>query len=142
METDIVPDTADSSDEMEKIADFDIVPDEFDYEVADETSGEEILVEELEIAVNPDDDAPAAPVEYSVETETDSFGELQDETAFESFGEVSDEPLPDSFEELVEEAAEPVVEEAAAPVVENDVLAELDPELADFQWKISPALPT
>lgn len=143
METDIVPDTAadiiidtaDSSDEMEEIADFDIVPDEFDYEVADETSGEEILVEELEIAVNPDDDAPAAPVEYSVETETDSFGELQDETAFESFGEVSDEPLPDSFEELVEEAAEPVVEEAAAPVVENDVLAELDPELADFSME-------
>ena len=33
METDIVPDTADSSDEMEEIADFDIVADEFDYEV-------------------------------------------------------------------------------------------------------------
>ena len=135
METDIVPDTADSSDEMEEIADFDIVSDEFDYEVADETAGEEVLVEELEIAVNPDDEAPAAPVEYSVETETDSFGELQDETAFESFGDVSDEPLPDSFEELAEEAAEPVVEEAAAPVVENDVLAELDPELADFSME-------
>ena len=136
METDIVPDTADSSDEMEEIADFDIVSDEFDYEVADETAGEEVLVEELEIAVNPDDEAPAAPVEYSVETETDSFGELQDETAFESFGDVSDEPLPDSFEELAEEAAAPVAEEAAAePVVEDDVLAELDPELADFSME-------
>lgn len=143
METDIVPDTAadiiidtaDSSDGMEEIADFDIVPDEFDYEVADETSGEEILVEELEIAVNPDDEDLSPTEEFSVDTETESFGEPQEVTASESFGEVSDEPLPDSFEELVEEAAEPVVEEATAPVVENDVLAGLDPELADFSME-------
>ena len=135
METDIVPDTADSSDEMEEIADFDIVADEFDYEVTDETSGEEILVDELEIAVNPDDEDLSPTEEFSVDTDTESFSEPQEVTASESFGEVSDEPLPDSFEELVEEAAEPVVEEAAAPVVENDVLAELDPELADFSME-------
>ncbi|HQB87671.1 MAG TPA: hypothetical protein PLJ76_01575, partial [Treponemataceae bacterium] len=135
METDIVPDTAadiitdttDSPDEMEEIADFDIVADEFDYEVTDETSGEEILVDELEIAVNPDDEDLSPTEEFSVDTDTESFSEPQEVTASESFGEVSDEPLPDSFEELAEEAA--------APVVENDVLAELDPELADFSME-------
>ena len=44
--------------------------------------------------------------------------------------------MPYSFEELAEEAAAPVAEEAAAePVVEDDVLAELDPELADFSME-------